>query len=120
MISTETLIEQAAQKHQLTRAELEAILADEQANDRLFAAADEVRHRFVGDEVHLRGLVEFSNICRQNCCYCGLRRDNHAIKRFRLTPDEIFTMAQKAVEYGYRTIVMQSGEDEWFTVERMI
>lgn len=113
------LIEKAGTSHQLTREELVAVLEDDTADELLFMTADDVRRRYVGDDVHLRGLIEFSNICKQNCRYCGLRRDNHVISRFRLTPDEIVYMAEKAVEYGYRTVVLQSGEDDWFTVERM-
>lgn len=112
-------IEQATTEHKLTCEELELILADDSLNEALFAAADTVRKQYVGDEVHLRGLIEFSNICRQNCCYCGLRRDNRAVGRYRQTPDEIVHMAEQAVGYGYRTVVLQSGEDAWFNVDRM-
>ncbi|BEU86937.1 [FeFe] hydrogenase H-cluster radical SAM maturase HydE [Selenomonas sp. TAMA-11512] len=84
------------------------------------AAADDVRHAYVGDGVHLRGIIEFSNICRQNCMYCGLRRDNGKIERYRLTPEEILDLAKKAVGYGYKTVVMQSGEDAYFTMERLV
>ena len=55
----------------------------------LFNAADEQRKKFVGDEVHLRGLIEFSNICRCNCQYCGLQNQNQNIIRYRLSEDEI-------------------------------
>lgn len=103
----------------MTGSEIEQLLADDTINDMLFKAADNVRQIFVGEEVHLRGLIEFSNICKQNCVYCGLRRDNRAVGRFRQAPDEIVHMAKKAVEYGYKTVVLQSGEDDWFTVEKM-
>ena len=73
----------------------------------------------MGDEVHLRGLIEFSNICKRNCLYCGLRASNSNVKRYRLTPDEIIELAKKAVSYGYKTIVMQSGEDEYYNIDRM-
>jgi biotin synthase len=73
----------------------------------------------VGDEVHLRGLIEFSNICKQNCLYCGLRRDNKNIKRYRLKPEQIINFAKNARNLGYRTVVLQSGEDDFFNVERM-
>ena len=119
MTTSVDLIARAESAHELTHAEIEQILADDSINDILFAAADRVRNKYVGNEVHLRGLVEFSNICKQNCRYCGLRRDNHDIERFRQTPDEIVHMAEKAAAFGYKTLVLQSGEDEWFTVERM-
>ena len=81
----------------------------------LFASADRVRQRFVGDEIHLRGIVEFSNICIQNCLYCGLRRDNHQLFRYRMSPGEIVEAAKIVKSRGLKTIVLQSGEDPWFT-----
>ncbi|AKA71598.1 [FeFe] hydrogenase H-cluster radical SAM maturase HydE [Clostridium scatologenes] len=113
------LITKAEEKHNLSKNEIVRLLKDNECNEQLFNAADRVRKKYVGDEVHLRGLVEFSNICKRDCLYCGLRRSNKNIKRYRLTPDEIIDLAKKAVEYGYKTIVMQSGEDEYYTVERL-
>ncbi len=77
----------------------------------LMEAADEVRHRTVGDSVHLRGIIEFSNHCRQHCCYCGLRADHSQAHRYRLTPEQILDTAEAAAKTGYRTLVLQSGED---------
>lgn len=113
------LIHQAEHTHQLEREEIVALLGDDRHNDELFAAADRVRHRYVGDEVHLRGLIEFSNICRQNCLYCGLRRDNQQVSRYRIEPEVIIEFARKAKEYGYKTVVLQSGEDVSFDVDTM-
>lgn len=86
---------------------------------RLYAAADRVRSECVGDEVHLRGLIEFSNHCRRNCRYCGLRRDNRKLDRYRLNPEDIVAAALNAEGLGYRTVVLQSGEDLWFTAGRL-
>ncbi len=80
----------------------------------LFAAADAVRARFLGEEVHLRGLIEFSNYCTKNCLYCGLRRDNKKLARYRLTPDEILSAARKTASFGLKTVVLQSGEDPFY------
>ncbi|MBP1765649.1 MAG: [FeFe] hydrogenase maturase subunit HydE [Firmicutes bacterium] len=113
------LIEKAELEHKLTREEIVSLLGDSSIDEELFAAADRVRKQYVGDEVHLRGLIEFSNYCQQNCLYCGLRRENTQVTRYRLTPDEIVDFAQKAAAYGYKTIVLQSGEDPYYTVERM-
>lgn len=77
----------------------------------LWAEADTVRRESVGDEVHLRGLVEISNHCVRSCSYCGLRAPNTALARYRMTAAEIFDCAREAVRLGYGTIVMQSGED---------
>lgn len=113
------IIAKAEHTHTLTREEIIQLLTDDAASARLFAAADRVRSRYVGNEVHLRGLIEFSNICKRNCMYCGLRRDNKNIGRYRLDPETIVNIAGKAKEYGYRTVVLQSGEDDFYTVERM-
>jgi biotin synthase len=86
---------------------------------RLYAAANAVREAHVGDDVHLRGLIEFSNICRKDCTYCGLRRSNRGAERFRLTPATIVRTARHAAELGYRSVVLQSGEDAWFTPARL-
>lgn len=112
-------IAKAEAAHDLTKAEIVALLADDEHSPELFAAADRVRRRYVGDEVHLRGLIEFSNTCRQNCHYCGLRRDNRAVERYRLEPDTIIDFARKAVAYGYRTLVLQSGEDPYYTIDKL-
>ncbi len=77
----------------------------------LWRRADQVRHENVGDAVHLRGLIEFSNHCRRSCGYCGLRRENQAVQRYRMSEDEILTCARQAVFFGYGTVVLQSGED---------
>lgn len=77
--------------------------------------ADRVRARTMGPDVYLRGLIEFSNFCRNDCLYCGIRRSNSKVKRYRMTPDEIVETARSAVRFGYGTIVLQSGEDPYFT-----
>ena len=110
------LISKAVESHSLDAGELLEILKNDDVNPELFAAADKVRKKFVGDKVLLRGLIEFSNICRNNCCYCGLRRDNRKLERYRMSPDEIVYLATDAVlNQGFQTIVLQSGEDLWFT-----
>jgi len=85
----------------------------------LFGAADAVRQACVGDEVHLRGIVEFSNFCARNCLYCGLRRDNHALTRYRMPLADVVAAVRDAKSQGLKTIVLQSGEDPWFTRERI-
>jgi biotin synthase len=81
----------------------------------LFTSADKTRERYIGNEVHLRGIIEFSNYCVKNCLYCGLRRDNRRLQRYRMTPDEILATAEEAAGEGLKTIVLQSGEDPFFT-----
>lgn len=86
-------------------------------NARLYAAADRVRRDHMGDEVYLRGIIEFSNICRKDCAYCGIRGGNDRVERYRMSPDEIVEQAVKARGLGYTTVVLQSGEDPWFTAD---
>ena len=81
----------------------------------LLQAADRLRAETMGEEVHLRGIIEFSNYCRKNCRYCGLRKDNGSLERYRLTREEILEAAIKAWQIGYKTIVLQSGEDLYFS-----
>ena len=103
----------------LEKKEIVGLLSDKQSQAILFKKADEIRRKSVGDEVHLRGLIEFSNICRNNCLYCGIRRDNLQLKRYRMSEEELVETARKAADMGFKTIVMQSGEDMWFNKERM-
>ncbi|MEC0237501.1 [FeFe] hydrogenase H-cluster radical SAM maturase HydE [Paenibacillus kribbensis] len=72
-----------------------------------------------GKGVFLRGLIEFSSICRQDCMYCGLRASNKQADRYRLRPEEILACCTEGYELGYRTFVLQSGEDTWFTTARL-
>ena len=85
----------------------------------LFAAAREVRENIYGKDVYVRGLIEFSNICRNNCYYCGIRKDNRKIQRYRLTPEEILYCAREGYSLGFRTFVLQGGEDRPFIEEHM-
>lgn len=87
--------------------------------DELYRRADDVRREAVGEDVHLRGLIEFSNICRNDCLYCGIRRGNRQVQRYRMTDDELVETAKRAVALGFQTIVLQSGEDMHFDQARM-
>lgn len=92
---------------------------DEARLEELWARTDAVRRERVGDAVHLRGLVEFSNHCVRRCTYCGLRAPNAELTRYRMTADEILGCARQAVEFGYGTVVLQSGEDYGVATEWM-
>jgi biotin synthase len=83
----------------------------------LYARANAVRREFVGDAVHLRGLIEISSHCERQCMYCGLRRANENLMRYRMTREEILDCAKLAVTLGYGTVVMQAGEDSSLTAE---
>lgn len=96
------------------------LLEDNDALQRLYALADRIRKKYVGDEVHLRGLIEFSNYCRKNCAYCGIRRGNRKVRRYRMEIEEIVAVAVAAAGLGYRTVVLQSGEDSWYTADKIV
>jgi len=83
----------------------------------LWQEADRVRKEHVGDEVHLRGLIEISNHCIRQCHYCGLRAGNRDITRYRMAADEIVECAKQARDFGYGTVVLQAGEDEGLTLD---
>ncbi len=83
----------------------------------LWRMADSVRQQFVGDEIHLRGLVEVSNFCDRNCLYCGIRSHNRAIPRYRVSREEILECARQAVRFGFGTLVLQAGEDRGLEAE---
>lgn len=87
--------------------------------EELYRRADDVRRDAVGDEVHLRGLIEFSNICRNDCLYCGIRRSNSSVQRYRMTDDELVETARRAAALGFQTVVLQSGEDMHFDQARL-
>lgn len=87
---------------------------DKSRLEELWSLADTVRRDHVGDAVYLRGLIEFSNCCARKCAYCGLSADNHKVNRYRMSADEILSCAHQAVEFGYGTVVMQSGEDRGY------
>lgn len=102
----------------------EALLAwlrtgEPEALEHLWARADELRRQGVGDEVHLRGLVEISNRCARQCAYCGLRAANRSVSRYAMSDEEILECAHQIREYGWGTAVLQSGEDPAFTSSRV-
>ena len=83
--------------------------------EELWRRADETRRAGVGDEVHLRGLIEISNVCTRECLYCGVRAGQAKITRYRMSAEEIVDSARLAMQYGYGTVVLQSGEDPKLT-----
>ena len=85
----------------------------------LYRAADETRRARVGDDIFLRGLVEFSNVCERRCLYCGLRAPNAGLGRYTMTEDEILDCARQSREFGYGTVVLQSGENRALPAEWM-
>jgi biotin synthase len=106
----------------LTRAEILAWLreTDHARLEDLWARADSMRRRCVGDAVHRRGLIEISNHCVRSCCYCGLRAGNSKLSRYRMSDGEILSAAKMAAAFGYGTVVLQSGEDPGLETDRIV
>lgn len=86
----------------------------------LFEKARDERHGYYGHDVYVRGLIEYTNYCRNDCLYCGIQKSNHNITRYRLTEDEILSCCDIGYELGFRTYVLQGGEDAYFTDEKMV
>lgn len=114
-------LDQILNKKDLSKEEIIYLLelSDFRNTRGLFDKADEVRKAYCGDEVHLRGIIEFSNYCEQDCLYCGLRHSNSEIERYRMTADEIIETAKLISNTGIHTIVLQSGEDSAFDVDKI-
>jgi len=104
----------------MNKQEIIDILHNSGINDKLFKEADKVRADNVGNEVHLRGLIEFSNICKRQCKYCGLQSCNKQIERYRIDTKELISIAKNAVNLGYRTLVLQSGEDDFYDTDKLV
>lgn len=93
---------------------------DDTAREALRREALALCRHYYGNRVYIRGLIEFTNYCKNNCYYCGIRRDNHHVRRYRLTTEEILSCCREGYGLGYRTFVLQGGEDPYFTDERMV
>jgi len=114
------LIDAIANGYNPSLNETEEILkANEEEAEYLFKIADEIRRLYCGDKVHLRGIIEFSNYCKGECLYCGINKRNNSLLRYRMKPDEIIANAIEGYQAGYRTIILQSGEDRWYTREKI-
>lgn len=103
----------------LSRDEIVYLLGhlDPQTRQELYRLAHRRRVEKYGDKVFMRGLIEFSSFCKQNCLYCGIRSGNRSAERYRLTTQEILDCCREGYELGFRTFVLQSGEDPWYTEE---
>ena len=109
------ILEKLKKTGDLTDAEFCRLLQCRTMDGALFAAADAVRREVYGTDVYVRGLIEFTNYCRNNCLYCGIRRDNHQADRYRLTQTQILECCANGYALGFRTFVLQGGEDAWYT-----
>ncbi|MBE6795549.1 MAG: [FeFe] hydrogenase H-cluster radical SAM maturase HydE [Ruminococcaceae bacterium] len=111
------LIDKLEREHSLSLAEYEFLLENrnEETTEYLRKKAENIRKSIYGNAVFIRGLIEISNICKNDCFYCGIRKSNTLCQRYRLTPDEILSCAENGYKLGFRTFVLQGGEDGFFT-----
>ncbi|WP_079481792.1 [FeFe] hydrogenase H-cluster radical SAM maturase HydE [Clostridium chauvoei] len=116
------IIDKLYKENNASKEELLFLLDNLKSEDKkyLIQKANEIRMQTYGDKVYMRGLIEFTNFCKRNCVYCGIRRSNNNADRYRLTYDEIMECADIGDRLGYKTYVLQGGEDEYFTDEKMI
>ena len=117
-MDTALLIEKLNQTHALTRDEaLQLIREGAEHKDKLFALAQRAAQQSFGCNIFVRGLIEFTNYCKNNCYYCGIRRSNKNAARYRLTRDEILECCRAGYALGFRTFVLQGGEDYTYSDE---
>ncbi len=109
------LIPQLQNTRDLPDEQLQSLICDESATKALAAAADCVRREVYGRDVYIRGLIELTNYCKNNCYYCGIRRDNREVARYRLTHEQVLACCEQGYALGFRTFVLQGGEDPHFT-----
>jgi len=117
----EKIIEKLAMSGSLEVEEYERLIKDydDEGAKILRGLADRVRREIYGNKILIRGLIEISNICKNNCFYCGIRQGNSKCQRYRLSAEEIISCADAGYELGFMTFVLQGGEDDYFTDEKL-
>ncbi len=115
------LIDKLRQDTSLTKEEWICLIGNrnQELAEYLFAQAQEVREEHYGKDVYIRGLIEFTNYCKNDCYYCGIRKSNPNAARYRLTKEDILECCQHGYKLGFRTFVLQGGEDGYFNDERI-
>lgn len=113
------LLEKLARENYLNHGETVKLLEqmDEEGDNKLFHLAQRTKEKYFGSKVLIRGLLEFSNYCRKNCLYCGLRHGNILLERYRFSPAQILETCYRGAEQGFKTLVLQSGEDQYYSDE---
>lgn len=116
----DSLIQELHKEHILPRDKFYELLSTDKYDALLFESADKIRQEIYGKDVYIRGLIEFTNFCKNDCYYCGIRCSNKNAVRYRLTKEDILECCREGYELGFRTFVMQGGEDPYFTDERIV
>lgn len=116
------ILSKIEQEQMISREELEELLmtTDQELIEELYRRARATAGKYYGKEIYLRGLIEFTNYCKNNCYYCGIRCGNEKAQRYRLTVDQILSCCESGWELGFRTFVLQGGEDPYFTDEKIV
>lgn len=114
-----SLVSQLRENGILSRNNFRSLLTTDEYDSSLFKSADEIRQGIYGKDVYIRGLIEFTNYCKNNCYYCGIRCANENAVRYRLSKEEILSCCREGYTLGFRTFVLQGGEDPYFTDERI-
>ena len=116
---TKKIIDKLAREHSLSISEWETAVKGFSPDTARYAAqiADKLRKGVYGTDVYIRGLIEISNYCKNNCLYCGIRRDNKDCERYRLSREDILSCCKEGYSLGFRTFVLQGGEDPYYTDE---
>lgn len=115
----QTTIKKLSETSNLTNIELKELLENDFLDEELYREADRVRKENYGTDVYIRGLIEFTNYCKNNCYYCGLRYENREIERYRLSKEDILNCCKEGYNLGFRTFVLQGGEDPFYTDEKL-
>ena len=118
---TANLIQTLAAEHNLADDEMLTLITstNPETNRLLAQEADKFRRQYYKDSVYIRGLIEFTNYCKNNCYYCGIRAGNNFAQRYRLSQDEILSCCAEGYKLGFRTFVLQGGEDPYYTDEKI-
>ncbi len=120
-VTNNNLIDKLAKEHSLTVDEYLYLIKNRaECSEYLFKKAVDLREKIYGKDVYIRGLIEFTNYCKNDCLYCGIRRSNKCAQRYRLDKEDILSCCKQGYELGFRTFVMQGGEDMFFTDEILI
>lgn len=119
--SLSALLRKLKEEHSLTKKEYESLIAGRTPELAQEAAKEAVclREKYYGNQVYMRGLIEFTNYCKNDCYYCGIRKSNQKAERYRLTEEQILECCEIGYDLGFRTFVLQGGEDPYFTTDKI-